>query len=243
MNNSYAELKKKAKRLRVLGKSYGEIKNKIGVSKSTLSLWLKNIHLNQAQRKRLYTKQVKILLLGPNSQRERRIKKIERIIQDAKKEIPTPISYESRMLIGAALYWAEGSKTRMFDFANSDPRLILFIVRWIENIFKIPARELKIRLNIYPQQNENKVKKFWSDLTGIPLSNFGKSYIKPVTSGYKKNNLYYGTAKVSIPKSTDTIHRIYGWINVALKDIENDVKIAEKRWGNLRKIVRPVNIH
>lgn len=99
-----------------------------------------------------------------------------------------------------------------------------------------------MRLNIYPQQNELKIKKFWSEPTGIPLTNFGKSYIKPISTGYKKNNLYYGTARIEIPKSADIRYRVFGLVKAVLKEIETDVKLTQRNWENLRKISRPVNL-
>lgn len=237
----YKTLKQRAVKLRKNGLSYKEIKEKIPVAKSSLSLWLKSVPLKPEYRQRLYTKQIEVLSRGPNSQRERRKREIEKIIQEAAKEIKSP-SIETLRLFGAALYWAEGSKNKKFEITNSDPHLILFFVKWVEKVFKLSPLNFKIRLNIYPQQNEKKIKKFWSYLTGIPLENFGKTFIKPISSGYKKNNLYYGTAKVYIPKSVDNIHRVFGWIKTVLDDIPSQVDFVQKKWVSLTKVNRPVNL-
>lgn len=242
MDSNYVMLKSKAVKLRSDGLSYGEIRKEIPVSKSTLSLWLKNIRLKPEYRKRLYTKQIEILSRGSQSQKERRAREVEDIIQNAEAEIKKPLSVETYRLIGAFLYWAEGSKGKRFELTNSDPHLILFTIRWIEKVFNIQAKDLVMRLNIYPQQKESQIKNFWSDLTGIPLKNFGKSYIKPLSKNYKKNNLYYGTARVEIPKSTDINYKIFGWIKAALKEIEFDVKLKQRKWERLRKTPRPVNL-
>ncbi|MDI6733884.1 MAG: hypothetical protein QMD50_00090 [Patescibacteria group bacterium] len=101
---------------------------------------------------------------------------------------------------------------------------------------------MKARLNIYPQQNREEIKRFWSDLTGIPIKNFGKSYVKPFSKGYKKNNLYYGTIRVEVPKSGDYIHRVYGWTQAVLEREDVKVKNIERRWVRLTKINRPVNL-
>jgi hypothetical protein len=243
MNKKHHLLKLKAIKLRKRGLSYNEIrKEKVNVTKSTLSLWLKHIPLSPKHRKRLYTKQIQILLKGPKSQKEKRRQEVEQIIKEAEKEIQIPLTLETYRLMGVALYWAEGSKGKRFQITNSDPYLILFSVRWIESIFGVLAKNLKARLNIYPQQNETKIKKFWSDLTGIPLENFGKSYIKPKSKGYKKNNLYYGTMRVEIPKSTDLQYRLWGWLKATLKDLHPRVQITEKKWRLLAKTPRPINL-
>ena len=238
----YLKLKIEAVKLRKKGLSYGEIKKDINIPKSTLSLWLKNVPLNFKQRKHLYTKKVWALERGPRSQKERRIQEITKIIEEAEKEIQLPLSLETYRLLGSALYWAEGKKTKHFAVTNSDPYFIVFMVKWFEKIFKVPSDQLKARLNIYPQQNESEIKRFWSQLTGIPFENFGKSYIKPPGKNYKKNNLYFGTMEVRVPKGTNLRHQVFGWIKAALKDLAPDVGFVQKEWKSLKEIPRPVNL-
>ncbi len=235
-------LKQKAVVLRRQGLSYNEIRKKIGISKSTLSLWLKSVPLKPEHRKRLYTKQIQILSRGPSSQKERRRKEINKIIEDAEAEIARPITEQAFKLFGAAIYWGEGSKGNRLQVTNSDPHLILFTVAWIEKTLGISRNNLKAWLNIYPQQSDINIKRFWSDLTGIPMKNFGKSYIKPLSKGYKKHNLYYGTIRVEAPKSGNYTHRIYGWIRAVLKDRNTEVEKIERKWIRLTKTNRPVNL-
>ncbi len=242
MEKEYTKLKIKAIRLRKKGLSYGQIKRRLGLSKSTLSFWLKGVPLSEDQRRILYTRQIGILNLGAQSQKHRRAREVSEIIAKAKAEIKKPASLDCYRLFGAALYWAEGSKGGMFQMTNSDPYLILFWVKWLTKIFNISANKLKGRLNIYPQQNEKHIKQFWSELTGIPLKNFGKSYIKPLSKNYKTNNLYYGTIKVEVPSSTDLRHRVYGWTQVLLEDIAPKVDLIERKWGKLKTVAKPVNL-
>ncbi|KKS89231.1 MAG: hypothetical protein UV65_C0036G0007 [Parcubacteria group bacterium GW2011_GWF2_43_11] len=239
---NYPQLKIQAIRLRKKGLSYGEIKKETPVAKSTLSLWLKTVPLTKDQRKRLYTKSILNMARGAQSQKERRKREITEIIETAEKEIQLPISFEAYRLLGAALYWAEGSKTNGFKITNSDPNFILFMVRWFEKVFQISPQNLKVWLNIYPQQNELEIKKFWSQLTNIPLENFGKSFTKPLNKGYKKNNLYYGTISIKVPKGTDMRYRVFGWIKAALKDIESQTELIQKEWKALKETPRPVNL-
>lgn len=238
----YNLLKIKAVKLRKKGLSYNEIRKSVKVAKSTLSLWLKNISLSQKHRKRLYTKQISILSMGSQSQKERRQREVNKIIENAEKEIQFPLAQEAYRLFGAALYWAEGSKTNGLKITNSDPYLVLFMVKWFEKIFGIHPQELKVWLNIYPQQNEVEIKKFWSRLTGIPIKKFGKSFVKPLNKNYKKNNLYYGTISIKVSRGTDTRYKIFGWVKAALKDINRKTEITQKEWGKLREVSRAINL-
>ena len=232
-----------AKKLRRSGKSYNEIRKVILVSKSTLSLWLKDVHLKEKYRQKFYTKQIYYLSLGAKSQKERRAKEVANIIQEAEKEIMNPLSEESFKLFGAALYWGEGSKGGLCQITNSDPRLIAFMVTWFEKVFKVPRATLKAYLNIYPQQSEPTIKKFWSEVTGIPLARFGKTFIKPPNKGFKKNNLYYGTIKITVPKSVNLKHMIFGWVEAAFQNVNFDVKLAKRRWESLSSVTRPIPVN
>ncbi len=239
---NYKKIKLKAIKLRKQGLSYGDIKKQINVSKSTLSCWLKDIALSKEQKKRLYTNSIAILAKGSQCQKERRKREIEKILQEAQKEIPLPIPFETFRFFGAALYWAEGSKGKSFEITNSDPILIVFIIKWFKDVFNVSSDRLDARLNIYPQQNDLEIKKFWSDLTGIPLDNFGKSFVKPLNKNYKKNNLYYGTIKIRVKKGLDMKYQLYGWIKVMLKDFNERIELTEKRWMHLKESSRAVNI-
>lgn len=242
MAKDYRALKERALRFRKQGNSYGDIVKKLGISKSTASYWLRNVPLSPEHRAKYYTKQIQILTLGPKSQKVRRSREVETILQAAKEEIKFPLSGQTLLLMGAALYWGEGSKGNSTQITNSDPALILFMVHWIEKVLGISSKNLKARLNIYPQQNELLIKKFWSMLTGIPFKNFGKSYVKPLNKGYKKNNLYYGTIRVEIPKSSNIRHRIFGWINAVVQRVAPPVEVAKRQWGSLRETKRPINL-
>lgn len=229
--------------LRKKGLSYNEIRKQVPVSKSSLSLWLKHVRLAKRHCKRLYTKQITALSRGAPSQHERRKMEIEKIIANAKLEVQLPLSEETFRFFGAALYWAEGTKSKSFEITNSDPALIAFMVKWFKHMFDISPQKLKARLNIYPQQNERHIKHFWSRLTEIPLGNFGKSFIKPINKGYKKNNLYYGTIKITVAKGTDMRYRTFGWVQGALQDVIPHIESVQQKWSFLKKNDRPaVNV-
>ncbi|OGM93800.1 hypothetical protein A2935_02700 [Candidatus Wolfebacteria bacterium RIFCSPLOWO2_01_FULL_47_17b] len=237
------DMRKLAIALRKKGLSYNEIRQQVPISKSSLSLWLKHIRLSPKHRARLYTKQIQILSRGTPSQVKRRKREIALLNENARKEISLPLSLETHRFIGAALYWAEGSKTKNFEITNSDPVLIAFMTRWFERMFGVSPSTLKAYLNIYSQQNETEVKQFWSEITKIPIENFGKSFIKPASKGFKRNNLYYGTIKVYVPKGTDMRHKTFAWIQAALQDLVPAIESKILRWSHLKEVKRPpVNI-
>ncbi|MDO8602038.1 MAG: hypothetical protein Q7R62_02865 [bacterium] len=235
-------LKIEARKLRTTGLSYGEISKKLEIVKSTARMWCKDIRLSIKLKERLYKAGVIKMTSGPNSARPRRQREIKKIIGKARLEINEPINATALKLLGAMLYWAEGEKTHQFGIANSDPLLIKFMVEWWKKVFQIKSSDFTAFLNIYPQQNEREIKKFWSELTEIPLENFGKSFIKPKNKKYKKNTLYYGTIKIRMHKGSDSRHRVFAWVNKMLELFEIDTTKIETRWNKLKvDYPRPVS--
>ena len=240
MNN--VEKKVAAIVMRKAAKSYGEIGKKLDIPKSTLSYWLKNIPLTREQRSHFYTERIKNLAEGPRGSRARRQAEVDAILKKARLEVSSILGDEAYKFLGAGLYWAEGNKQGMLAITNSDPALIYFMVHWFERTFGVNRKTFKAKLNIYSQQNDADLKLFWSDVCGIPLHRFGKSYIKPTSKGVKKNNLYYGTIQINIPKSSDMRWRVFGWIDGALSNQSKEISKHLKHWGRLQLVERPVNL-
>ena len=234
MKPANTRLKNAARLLRRRGLSYREIGAKLHIAKSTAKFWCGDVPLSAEHRKRLYTKQIAILSRGPNSVHERRQREIREIVCAAKREIELPIHSQAYKLFGAALYWAEGAKTNNFAITNSDPHLIAFMVQWFSDVLDVVPQRLTAHLNIYPQQNDVELKRFWSDATGIPLENFGKTFVKPLNKKFKKNTLYYGTIKVGVRKGTDMRHRVFGWTEAVMASIHGDIQGVERKWHKLR---------
>ena len=206
------EEKRKALSLRKQGLSYNEILQKVPVAKSSVSLWCRNTRLTVSQQARLVNKQREAGRIGSRIFIERRKKEIEEIKALSKQEIKKLNPHELK-IVGAMIYWAEGSKSRGIgvEITNSDPELIKFMICWLDKVYKIPLHKLKACLNIHANQDDMKMKKYWSKMTRIPLNQFGKSYIKPEGTGHRKNILHNGVIKIRFG-SEDLRHRIMAWI-------------------------------
>ena len=219
---NYYKFKKSAISLREKGFSYSEINRKIPVSKSTLSLWLRNIQLNETQKIRLKILMKKGQPYAAKAQKKLRLEKTEKIISMAKKEIGL-IDKKTQFYLGIMLYWAEGSKQKIHHpserviLNNSDPRMIRFFLNWLTENLKIDRS--KITFQIYSHDNirykEKEVIKYWSRATGYPKVKFDKIYYKrDKRKRYRKNQgkNYYGLLRVIVSESTDLNRKISGWI-------------------------------
>ncbi|TSC74756.1 MAG: hypothetical protein G01um101433_1007 [Parcubacteria group bacterium Gr01-1014_33] len=98
--------------LRLQGKTYGEIRNALGVPKSTQSNWFKTLTLSQEAKSALARKQGRgLIALGLcNEKRTRTIHEENELIRSVYEATIGALSKRDLTLIGAALYWAEGYK-------------------------------------------------------------------------------------------------------------------------------------
>ncbi len=215
------EKKDLVRNFRSQGLSYKEIRHKtpFTISKSTISDWCKDIELTSKQKDRLdqllRDGSYRGRLLGSKTTQLRRAKEIKDIKEKAGLEI-SPFTKNEFKLAGLMLYWAEGNKSQSAGISNSDPELIRFMMRWFRDICGVPDNKFKIYLNIHSGQDDDKIKKFWSDIINLPVSQFGKSYIKKEGTGHRKNILYNGTIKIQICDS-NLLYKILGWIEGVAK--------------------------
>jgi len=202
------EKKELAQQLRREGLSYKEILEQVPVSKSTISLWCREIELTLEQKERLKAKRGKPN--GPKFLKDRSIAVTKQIKAQAKSELKPLTDYEFKVA-GIMIYWGEGFKTQYVGISNSDPNLIKFMMRWFREVCHVPESKFRARVNIHSGQNEFKIKQFWSEITGIPLSQFRKTYVKEEGTGHRKNILYNGTLGI-IVSDARLLRKILGWI-------------------------------
>jgi len=134
-------LRLEAIRLRRQGGSVRDIAKKLDVSKSTTSLWTRDIILSVEQAEKLNANLVagarKGRLISALIQKRRRLEKIETENQRGEKEFPILTSRELQ-IAGLCLYWAEGNKkSGTIVICNSDPNIILVFIRWLQQIERI----------------------------------------------------------------------------------------------------------
>ncbi len=210
------EQKEAVQSLRRQGLSYREILSRVPftLARSTISNWCKEIKLTPEQLDRLdtlyRTSSYRNRLLGSKATQHRRAAEVEAIKIKAREKV-SRLRQNELWLAGLMLYWAEGCKTYQVGVSNSDPRLVTFMMKWFRECCRVPEAKLKAYLNIHSGQDDISVKEFWSRVTGLPLSQFGKSYVKKEGTGHRKNRLYRGTVRISIC-DMNLLWRIHGWI-------------------------------
>lgn len=214
-------LKEKVQALRKQGLSIKEISEKTGAVKSSVSYWCKDIILTTKQIERLQLKQktsgLKTITQYTEKLRRDRIIRIKNLTVLGKNDIQQ-IDDNILLYIGLGLYWAEGYKkgNNEFGFTNSDPYIIKLICKWLMNIYKVSKDDfiLRVSINKIHSYRIDAVLKYWSNLIGVPLTQFTKtslinSFSKKI---YSNHNDHHGTLRIKIRRGSNLKLRILGSI-------------------------------
>lgn len=190
--------KEKIERLLLAGKSYSEINKISNVPKSTISTWFgKTLKrpINKTERRNHFTRIHKLASVALKKKwkekREDQDRLIKQRVEKELKEYPLDnIGLYKAML--SMLYWAEGDKYKGVSgtgFVNTDPVLAKLYISLLRKCYNIDESKFRIKIHTHYYHPIRKTKNFWSKTLNVPLSQFGKSYIKKrsKTKKFRKN--------------------------------------------------------
>lgn len=215
-----SELHLRAIKLREEGESVRSIAKMLGVSRGTASLWVRHVNLTLEQAEKLKSDWVKGVqrgrLVNALRQKHARLARVEAGRNHGLSEIGD-LSKRDLNIMGLSLYWAEGSKkNKSISFCNSDPDMVITFLKWLEVVYRVSRQDIAcyVGINEAHRQREGVVKDYWSQLTGIPLSNFTKTSFKnyPLKKVYANFDEHYGTLTLKMRKPGRIYHRILGGV-------------------------------
>lgn len=200
------EEKLKAISLRKKGYSLNEIVEKVGVAKSSVSVWVRNIPLNNHARKRLLTK----IKIGQLISAENKRRKTKEILDNYRKQALKDIRNKgldkiTAKIICSLIYWCEGTKNYFqgLNFTNSDPRLIKTFLYLLRKSFNIDEKKFRPCIHLHKYHNPKKQLNFWSKATKIPKTQFIKPFIK-LNTGKRIRENYPGCIAIRYHNSSIT---------------------------------------
>lgn len=216
------DLKLKAQKLRRKGLSIKNIEKRLKVSRSSVSLWVRDIKLTRKQINKLYVNKTKGSLKGSYIASRNKIKRTQELVKKSivsGREDVGKLFLRDKFIAGVAMYFAEGTKSSSnVSFSNSDPRSVSFMADWFRRICKVPEEKFRCYLYIHDNLDEKKAKKYWSDLIGVPLEQFRKSYIvRNNTKRLRKVKHIYGILRLTV-SDANLSRKIAGWISALFKD-------------------------
>jgi len=211
-------LKEKAINYRKRGYSYRMISQELGLAKSTLSDWLREIPYkpNKKVIKRIGLARLK----SADFKHKQRMADIITMRKIVKKELGQ-LTKRDLWLLGIGLYLGEGSKLYEYiRIINSDPEIIKVGLKWFRTVCGLKNENIIPRIHSYPDNNIKETINYWAKITNIPKKQFAKTQIdrRSNKSGKKKRKLPYGTLNLQIKscgkkKFGRSLHRrIMGWI-------------------------------
>ena len=184
-------LKDKAISLRRRGFSFREISEKLKISKSTASLWTRDNVLSLVARKRLDRLSVTGRKKALETNKRKKLAENKEILGRANGYFDkVALTKDYCRIACALLYWCEGSKHRenkAVSFMNADPKMIEYFLYVFRNSFDLDENKFRALIHLHEYHDENKQLRFWSEITGVPISRFNKSYFKKHTGKNKKD--------------------------------------------------------
>jgi predicted transcriptional regulator len=216
-----------ARHLRKKGKSLRDIAETLGVSKGSVSLWVKDIKLTKSQLRFLaYHPFKQEAIMKRVASRLKNEKAKRQIIIDLHKETIKHLNFSLNDLLamGVCLYWAEGGKAdsmRTFRFSNSDPEMIKVMMCFIREVCRISNSKIRGHICLHEHLDKDASLMYWSEISGIPASQFQKTSAQHnKASKNTKDTLPYGTVSIEV-YSVDLYLKIMGWIEVVKDKILN----------------------
>ncbi len=196
-------MKSKAIQLRKTGASLKTIERELGVARSTLSGWLKNIQLSDSHKARLLQNRNNALVVGrQKALLWHNVKKAERIDQSRKEALTTlsGIDFTDLTVVELALailYLGEGSKKTLgTSLGSSDPLILKFFIAALQVAYQFDKSTMRAELHLRADQSIAEAKRYWSRELGLPLKNFTYAHIDKRTKGSKTYSTYNGVCHI-----------------------------------------------
>ena len=213
------ELRTKARQLRTQGMDYEEIAAALGVAKSSVSLWVRDLpiapRLSQAERRQRLVEGARRYWAADRAAREAR----RTAVREAAAAQIGDLTDRELFIAGAIAYWCEGSKTKPHRptdhvaFVNSDPKLIHFFLRFLDAT-GTPRADLRFRVLIHETADVESAQRFWMEITQAPCHQFFRPTLKhhnPKTVRKNVGEDYHGCLRIDVYRSADLYCKIEGW--------------------------------
>ncbi|SBT92107.1 hypothetical protein GA0115233_10406 [Streptomyces sp. DI166] len=210
------DLRDRARELRKQGWTYDRIQAELGCSKSSISLWVRDLPKPE---RRDPTEQA-TLAARKRWEHELAVRDAERQRTKAAAAVQIgELSDRDLFLTGVALYWAEGAKDKPYArredvlFVNSDQGVIQLYLAWLALLGVEPER-LRYRVMIHLTADVAGAEQYWADVVGVDVSALQKTTIKrhnPRTVRKNVGENYRGCLVIRVAQGAELYRRIEGW--------------------------------
>ena len=247
--NAKDDLRAQARELRAQGLKYTEIATRLGVSKSSISLWVRDLptppRLSYHENRKRAADGVREYWAA-----ERKVREAHRAVERAAAAAEIGGLTDREILIaGAIAYWCEGAKTKPYRqnycvvFTNSDPDLIQFFLRFLYTA-GVARSDLVFSVQIHESADADAAQRFWLTITGAAPEQFLKPILKrhnPKTTRKNVGENYHGCLRINVHRSSGLYRKIEGWAQAIMRDPVQDAGQASNRPLQLPE--KDLNLH
>ncbi|MFC5906154.1 hypothetical protein [Streptacidiphilus monticola] len=209
--------RERARELRRAGWTYSQIQKELRISQASISLWVADLpkpppRLSPAEQAR-HANEVRWEPYRRERDRQRR-----EVLEQAAREA-ADLTERELLMVGAALYWAEGSKSKPHRraeravFINSDPGVIRVYLAWLD-LIGVARSELTFRVHIHETADAESAQRFWAQVVDAGAEQFARPTLKrhnPRTVRKNTGEGYHGCLVIDVRRSADLYRRIEGW--------------------------------
>jgi transcriptional regulator with XRE-family HTH domain len=205
------EQREQARELRAKGWSVKQIEQSLGVARSSVSRWVRDVPLGPQERQLLITRS----RLGPIIAAERKAARARDVRRSYQAEGRRFIlKRNSSYAAGCMLYWAEGGKERnSLKIVNSDPELLAVFVAFLREHFAVASDRIAIRCNLFADHldHQREIERFWLRRLDLPSSSLRRTAVNVYSKDSlkkRRNKLRFGTCELCV-NSTRIVQTIY----------------------------------
>jgi hypothetical protein len=210
--------KEQCRKLRRQGFSLNDIVKKVGVAKSSVSVWVRDINLTNEQKEKLQLRDKAYTNHSENFRNKRR----EYQKEGRKKAQNSDPLYA----FGCALFWGEGNKCKNYvRITNSDETLLSFFVKFLKKYFDVSFEDFSISVQYYEDNGLTlkEINQYWCNILNLPRGCVKKATLKSKYYSNAKVRHPYGICSVSIG-NTEIAMQIFGSIKEYIGDK------SDERW-------------
>jgi transcriptional regulator with XRE-family HTH domain len=197
------------------GLSIKAIAARLGVSVSSVSLWVRDVPLSPEQEAALEASnpiRSRQHLGAKNNSLRRRAER--RAAQEHGRELAR--TGDPDFIAGCMLYWAEGAKNRnVASVTNSDPDLLATFTGFLRRSYGVPDDKFSFSVNCFLGNGLTlaEIEGWWLERLALPPSSLRGAAVNRASSASqrKRRVLLYGTGRVLVC-STFIVQSIYGAI-------------------------------
>lgn len=208
-------------KMRRKGMSYKQITKELGIPKSTMHYWFKNLAWSDDIKRKLTEKNIrtsrKRIKKVIRANKERWFKWREGFRKEALKEF-SKLKKNPLFIAGIMLYWGEGDGNLKNEvrLTNIDYRMIVLFNRFLLNVCNISMDNIILSLFIYPDLSEEKCKEFWSKKIKMPLTKFDKTQV--IYGKHPTKRLENGICTIRVKRSRGFKEKIVVWTELLYRN-------------------------